>query len=419
MAPTEDLDQNAYFDMNTGKFIVSLHQNGLPNLVTQQVAQVTYNQYQSYIVTPGSRGLSNNMQTISKREFAPRAGFAFRPFNDDKTVIRGAYGIFYSFMPGNPTVSNTIINVPFIQDVSQSSPLGKPTASSTMEQYFNYPFGSIAGAIYISAKDLKISRPYSQEWNLTVQQQLTPSLSMQLAYVGNKGTHLEQSRQINFPTVGGLPSSPSRAARRPYPQFGLGTNFTNAGGSIYHGLYLSMDKRISHGLTFISSYSFSKLIDDMNYDDTQTVQNPLDPRLDRSVGSQDIRHRFTTGLTYALPFGRDRQFGNSLPIFLDELVGGWNVGGIVQMQSGSPFTPSMESNPTDTEYAQRPNRIGSGAVPNRSINKWFDPAAFQVPALARSAMPAETFCAVPAWTIRILVCRKISISRNATSSNSV
>ena len=115
-APSQDLGQNSYFDTALGKWVVSTYKNGQINLTTQQVAQSAYNEFQNYIVTASQAGLPNNLQTESKKNFAPRVGMAFRPFDNDKTVIRAAYGIFYLLQRGNPAVSNGIVNIPFIQD---------------------------------------------------------------------------------------------------------------------------------------------------------------------------------------------------------------------------------------------------------------------------------------------------------------
>ena len=379
LAPVQDLAQNAYFDINTGKFIVSVYKNGMPNLMTQQVAQTAYDQYSSDIVTAAQAGISNNLQTISKKDFAPRIGFAFRPFDNDTTVIRGAYGVFYTLMPGNPTVSQAIINVPFIEDSSLNAP-ATPSASSNFENFFNFPFGA-GGAVYISAKDLNIRPPYNQEWNLAVQRELVRNLAVTVAYAGNKGSRLEKDIPLNEATPSADPSAPL-GPRRAWPAFGEGDNFTNIGNSIYNALQITLEKRASSGFTFLSAFTWSKLINDMNIDDEGPVQNPQNLGLDRGLGSQDVKFRSVTSVIYALPFGRGMRFGSNISRPLDLALGGWRFGAIVQAQSGTPFTPTMEADPANTGYSydQRPNRNGSGKLSNPTIAKWFDYTAFSVPA---------------------------------------
>lgn len=379
LAPVQDLAQNANFDINTGKFVVSVYKNGLPNLVTQQVAPFAYNQYSADIVTAAQAGVSNNLQAMSKKDFAPRIGFAYRPFDNDTTVVRGAYGVFYTLSPGNPTVSQAITNVPFIVDESLNGP-ATPSPSSNFEDFFNFPFGA-GGAVYLSAKDLNIRPPYNQEWNLAVQRELVNNLALTVAYAGNKGSRLEKDVPMNYAASSADPSAPL-APRRRWPGFGDGDNFTNVGNSIYNALQVTLEKRASFGLTFLSAFTWSNLINDMNVSDEMAVQNPQNLSLDRGLGSQDVKFRSVTNLIYALPFGRGMSFGSNMSRPLDLVLGGWRFGAIVQAQSGNPFTPTMEADPANTGYIydQRPNRNGSGKLSHPSIAQWFDYTAFSVPA---------------------------------------
>ena len=278
---------------------------------------------------------------------------------------------------GNQSVSNAIINLPFILDESKHNlKLPNGTPAFTTANFFDAPFGF--GGPLLSEIDLKDRPPYMQQWNLAVQREVVKGLAAEIAYVGNKGTRLERDVPFNFAVPGPGP----RNSRRKWTQYGNGDNYTNVGNSIYHALQTKLEKRYSSGLTFLATYTWSKLIDDSNVSSNGfTTEDPRNLSLDRGLGETDIPHRFVTSFSYELPFGRGKLIGKDMSRGLNLLAGGWTVAGIVQYQSGFPFTPSMSDNPTDTDYGFHPDRLGSGTVSDPTIQRWFDPTAFSVPAL--------------------------------------
>jgi hypothetical protein len=380
-APVADFAQNSYFDLKTGHFIVSVYKNGQPNLVTQGIAQDAYNIFSASIVTAAQAGLSNNLQTMSKKTFAPRVGFAYRPFDNSKTVIRGAYGIFYDVMGVNQSVSQAFDNIPFLYDTKKVLPSGRGVylnPSKNFENFFNFPFGT-GGGPTINDADLNIHPPYNQQWNLAVQQELANNLSLTAAYVGNKGTHIEQLLPLNYPVWSGGVN-----LGRPYPTFGGGSNSTNVGNSGYNGLQLTLEKRYSYGLQLLSAFTWSKYIDEGSWDE-QTVPgefagvvNPAVIGSNRGLGAEDIKLRWVTSAIYALPFGRGMRFGSNIPRPVDYLIGGWRLSTIGTLQSGSPFTPTASTQPfgSGAGYGTLPNRIGSGILSHPTVLKWFDATAF-------------------------------------------
>jgi hypothetical protein len=249
------------------------------------------------------------------------------------------------------------------------------------ENFFNYPFGSDSGTTVISEADLNIHPPYNQQWNLAVQQELANNLSLTVAYVGNKGTHIEQLLPLNYPVwSGGVNQG------RPWPVFNTGTanNSTNIGNSSYNGLQVTLEKRYSYGLQFLSAFTWSKYIDEGSWDE-QTVPgefagivDPTNIRSNRALGAEDVAIRSVTSVVYALPFGRGMTFGSNISRALDYVAGGWRFSVIATLQSGSPFTPTANTNPFGSRagYGTLPNRIGSGRLSNPTINKWFDASAF-------------------------------------------
>jgi hypothetical protein len=376
-APSQDLGQNSYFDMTRGKWIVSTY-HGSINLTTQQVAAYAYDKYGAYMITTKEAGIDNNIQTISHKQFAPRIGLAYRPFDNDRTVVRAAYGIFYLLQRGNQSVSNGIINLPFILDEGKNAPRsasGQPMLNTA--NFFNAPLGD--GGPYLSQIDLFIRPPYMQQWNFAIQHRFPGNIALEAAYVGNKGTRLERDIPFNYP----VPGPGAVNSRRVYPQFSGGDSYTNSGSSNYNALQVKLEKRYSAGLSLLAAYTYSKLIDSSNLDSNNGVQDPRNLALDRGVAQYDITQRLVTSYTYELPFGRGKHFLGGAGGFTNVLVGGWSLGGILTFQSGFPFSPSMNADPTNTgnAYDGRPNRIASGRIDDWTVQRYFDVSAFTIPGL--------------------------------------
>ena len=403
LAPTQDFSANSYFSVATGRWIVGT-KNGKINTSAQRVESLSLANFSNYIVTAGQAGLSENLQTISKKNFAPRVGFAYRPYGGDKFVVRGGYGISYLLPRGNNTVTNAIVNVPFIFDDfgGNGSPavfgpggvpvVGKATKTATTENLFAGPYAS--GESLISAQDLNIRSPYNQQWNLAVQQDLGGRTALQLAYVGNRGTRLERDLPLNYATPDNPAASTSVGSRRPTgnparanynPGAAGGDNFTNSGNSFYHSLQATLERRSANGLNFLAAYTWAKLIDDSvegsNDQDAAGTQNPLNLRLDRGRGQLDIAHRLVISYSYPLPFGRGQAYLSSLPRPVDLAIGGWKLSGIAQFQSGSPFSVFYDGDSLNVggEYNHRATQIKTPQNP-RTRAEWFDVTAFTAPA---------------------------------------
>ena len=371
LLPRADQAQAGRFDPSLGKVVVSTLPNGQINLTTQQVASIVYPVFRDVIVTAQQAGQPNDLQEIDHKQFAPRVGFAYRPFNNNRTVVRAGYGIFYVLQRGNPSVSTPIINLPFILDESKNNSTPVPTLTTV--NFFDAPFGFGTG--YLNTFDTKLRSPYQQEWNLAVQHELLPDFALDVAYVGSKGTRLERTLPFNFvaPGTGDIQS------RRPFPRFSSGGYYQNSGSSIYHSMQVKLEKRFSSGVSMLTAYTWSKLIDDVS----SSFADPRNPGLDRALSSLDTTQRLVTSFYYELPFGKGKRFGDGLSSLVNKFAGGWRLDGIVQYQSGFPFTPTLGSpDPAGVgfEYARRPNRIGSGKLDAPTIDRYFDLSAFTVPA---------------------------------------
>jgi hypothetical protein len=196
------------------------------------------------------------------------------------------------------------------------------------------------------------------------------ALSLTVAYVGTKGTHLEARPDINQPVPGTSPI----ANRRPYPLFQGILTSENVDNSIYNGLQLTLERRLSRSLSMLVTYTYSHNIDDASAD-FGAWMNSYNRNQDRANADFDVRNRFAASWTWALPF---RATGR-----MNQLVGGWQLNGILSLFDGLPFTVSSASNTLNTGSGTRasilPGANGELPVDQRSLSQWFNVAAFTAP----------------------------------------
>jgi hypothetical protein len=296
----------------------------------------------------------------------PRVGFSWSP---GQWVVRGGYGISHDFIFLNP-ITNLRFAPPFVQALSPTTGF---TGSNT---YANLVAGTATiqndarGAVgkfnstqvnfgNFSPIEKNLANPQVQQWSLTVERQVTPSLAAKASYVGTAGRYLLRSRQINmipqgtvkaatseadeiaripeFTTVfGGYSGSVTTSSRRIDPRFNSVTLVEGSAKSNYHALEMQITKRYSQGYQLQAAYTWSKSIDDASdvlgvlVNDVATAQNPFSLRDNRSVSQFDVPHRLVINHVY------EPQFFNGLTGAAGKLLRGWGFSGIFQVQSGFP-----------------------------------------------------------------------------------
>ena len=227
---------------------------------------------------------------------------------------------------------------------------------------------------------------YAQQFNLTVEQEIAPwQMLFKAAYVGNLGRRLHTTFDLNQP----VPGPTSVASRRPFfsrrPGLAGVTYNVTDGLSNYNAFQLTVEKRMSQGLAMLLGYTWSHAIDDVAVEFGTfspigpTPQDPRNRRAERSNSATDMRHRMTISYLDRLPFGKGQKFLNQGGV-ANFLIGGWQTNGIVTLQTGLPYTPSLQT-PTTNCCGSRPDRVGKGTLSSseRSLNRWFDPRAFTTP----------------------------------------
>ena len=357
---------------------------------------------QEYIAGQGScpynncRALYNQYNGITN--FQPRVGIAWTP-GGGKTVIRAGYTLS-NYLEGTGTNLRTPINPPFaVEHDDQYSGSGnfKGLPGSTLDQGFA-PFFSNPGdqdhAVTLRVWDPNVRPAVANQWNLTLQRQLTPTMTLSAAYVGQRSTHLMVAMPY-FQKVlnpNGTVSPTQYLAGNPSLLADIGqiSGTSSIGSQDYDALQVVATKRLSAGVQFTASYTYSKcMTNSIGYygqggqadNASAYFQNIYNMRAEWGACGYDATHNFVGNAIYALPFGRDRQFGKSMNKVLDGVVGGWTASGILSLHTGFPITVNGTDVSGTTARAARANCIAPAVVfgqqdATQGGYQWFNPADF-------------------------------------------
>lgn len=325
-----------------------------------------------------------------KNLFMPRLGIAYRP--SDNWVIRLGYGIYYNVHQlNNYTILNLNPPKSGTSTFVQTATGGRINPNQTILTYAS-PFGVVnpTSATGITALSPDNNQPYVNQWSLDVQRRLPFDTVLSVGYVGNKGTHIDNTVELNAPAPA-LSSNPIPVnSRRPIRFFIDGPGgplrplnrlrwLSSDANSWYHGLQVSAQKRFTAGLQLNFAYTYAKSLAE-GYGRNEgalaipnSYQNPNDRAAEKTRYGFDVRHNMVFSFLYELPV--PERFRSN---FARHIFGGWQTNGILALRTGYPFSVTQNNTINTVEGHVRPDRLASGELANPTVDRWFDPDAFRV-----------------------------------------
>jgi hypothetical protein len=316
-------------------------------------------------------GLPPSLVDTNYMNFAPRVGAAWRPFGNNRTVVRGGYGIFYGGQRLNPIRTDLTGGYPF--SVSQTfSRLASNPSLLTFSNPFPDTLAKVQGVTNTNGYDPSAPTQYLQSWNLTVEREIGRGVAVEFGYAGSKGTHLGRKYDINQTYRQPGLQLPDGSFPKPVPALGTISYYRFGSNSSYNAGTLALRKRFTAGLFFRVNYTYGKSLDDasgLNYAGDggfAGAQDSRNLRGERGRSDFDVGHTFSMNFTWQIPFRQSR------------LLRGWQIAGTGRMYSGQPFTPQTQNGSASLGEPTRPDRVAKGTLSNATPARWFDIAAFPV-----------------------------------------
>ena len=341
-------------------------------------------------------GWPDTLRFSQKKDFNPRFGFAYRPFDDNKTVIRGGFGKYTMTVLGAVFYSLTGISSSdvreFSNDVVNGSALFRlPDISTNGSGVTSSPYGQ---AYFGTANDPHFKDPYSLQWNLSVERDLGWSTGMRVSYIALRSVQLPWAPDLNQPLPSTTPYAQRPLTDRPFPYWGRIYSRDTGANAMYNSMQTEFNHRMRGGLTFDSAWTWAKNLGDAagpaptgwsSETGGGRNSNSLARRADRGNIVFTRRHRWISNVLYELPFGKGRRFMDNTNSVAQAIAGGWRVSSIFLLQTGPYLTPTMSGGDpsgtgADARGTQRPDAVGTDpSLSNPTADMWWNRSAFVCP----------------------------------------
>jgi outer membrane receptor protein involved in Fe transport len=349
----------------------------------------------------GKNGVSKYAHDWDLNNFGPRFGFAWRAPND-LVVIRGSYGLIFG--SAYDSSLGRAMNAGVGDNRNLSSPDNGLTPALLLRNGVPTPppaelgpgFGAVpVGSPVIFSPDFidqQHQNLYAHHFNVSVQKQLTETILLEAGYLGNMAHRVAGGGSVNINEIRPeLRGATQNQRIRPFPQFGnVVWRAPGWGNSTYNALNIKVEKRFSQGLNFLGTYTWSKFLEDVPPGNELAAatangqQSYYARHLDKGLSGNDIRHRLATSFVYELPVGSSKPLNIENRV-LNGIAGGWSVGMITELRSGSPYSVYEQTNRLNAfSPGQRSNVISDPSLPTdrpraQLVRQWFDTVAFAFP----------------------------------------
>ncbi len=345
--------------------------------------------------TASAAGLPEGLRNDYQFNFAPRFGFAYRPFSNANTVVRGGFGTFWSPVLGAAFYSLTGTSGTDVREFNNIGADGQPIfrwpdAHSISSGVTASDYGT---AYFGTANSIQFKNPVMYQWNFSIDRNIGFNTGLRLSYIGEHSVHLAFSPNLNQSANSTAYFALQPLTSRPFPYWGRIESRDTGATARYHALQIEANRRFQGGLTFTTAYTWAKNLNDMGGPNPTgfggetgngRILNSYDRASNMGNDYGTRRHRFIGTAVYELPVGKGRKFMNHANALTDGILGGWRLSSILLLQTGPHMTPYFgggdpSGSGTGFYRNQRPDRVASGSVSNPTVAQWVDRSAFVCP----------------------------------------